>query len=144
MNELSEKEIKKEIRIRKLVIKKLETAIRDLNRSVETQKKKKRDRLERLMEYKTYEEAHEAYGYGFLTEQEFYEVQDLLEEKENKIEAPGVEECAARILLSLEKEMYSDIRSFEFELLPQKERTRILEENYARLKNDQDAEHKGE
>ena len=128
MAELTEKEIRSEIRIRKLVIKKLDTAISALDKTSETKRKKKRERLEELMEYKTYNDAHDAYGYGIITEEEFHEIQDMLEGKEREIEKPCEEECAARILRSLLSEMHSDIRAFEFELLPAAEKTRILEE----------------
>ena len=136
---MTEREIKDEIKIRRLVIKKLDTAITALDKTTERTKAEKRAKLEELMEYKTYNEAQDAYGWGMITEKEFDQICDMLEHKEKTVETPGIEECASNILKELRTSMYKDIHHYEFELLPREERLRILKEQAERARKNKES-----
>ena len=55
---------------------------------------------EKLLEYKTYNEAQDAYGYGFITEEEFDEIVEFLEKSQQIVDEPTAEELALKILLN--------------------------------------------
>lgn len=121
--------IKEEIRVREIVLKKLRTSIEALDKVSARKKAKQKQEMEKLLEYKTYEEAHEAYGWGFISDAEFEQIQNILEGNNRELEKPCVEETAAKIMREWAGEMASDIHALQFELLPTQEQVRILEAN---------------
>lgn len=123
------KSIRVEIKARKLVIKKLATAISALQKTADRQKAEKTAKREKLLEYKTYNEAQDAYGYGFITEEEFDEIVEFLEKSQAIVDEPTAEELALKILLSWRHHMGLEIANLEFEMLPKEEQSRILEKN---------------
>ena len=123
------KSIRVEIKARKLVIKKLATAISVLQKTADRQKAEKTAKREKLLEYKTYNEAQDAYGYGFITEEEFDEIVEFLEKSQQIVDEPTAEELALKILLNWRHHMGLEIANLEFEMLPKEEQSRILEKN---------------
>lgn len=123
------KSIRVEIKARKLVIKKLVTAISALQKTADRQKAEKTAKREKLLEYKTYNEAQDAYGYGFITEEEFDEIVEFLEKSQQIVDEPTAEELALKILLNWRHHMGLEIANLEFEMLPKEEQSRILEKN---------------
>lgn len=123
------KSIRVEIKARKLVIKKLATAISALQKTADRQKAEKTAKREKLLEYKTYNEAQDAYGYGFITEEEFDEIVEFLEKSQQIVDEPTAEELALKILLNWRHHMGLEIANLEFEMLPKEEQSRILEKN---------------
>lgn len=123
------KSIRVEIKARKLVIKKLATAISALQKTADRQKAEKTAKREKLLEYKTYNEAQDAYGYGFITEEEFDEIVEFLEKSQAIVDEPTAEELALKILLNWRHHMGLEIANLEFEMLPKEEQSRILEKN---------------
>lgn len=123
------KSIRVEIKARKLVIKKLATAISALQKTADRQKAEKTAKREKLLEYKTYNEAQDAYGYGFITEEEFDEIVEYLEKSQEIVDEPTAEELALKILLNWRHHMGLEIANLEFEMLPKEEQSRILEKN---------------
>lgn len=123
------KSIRVEIKARKLVIKKLATAISALQKTADRQKAEKTAKREKLLEYKTYNEAQDAYGYGFITEEEFDEIAEFLEKSQQIVDEPTAEELALKILLNWRHHMGLEIAELEFEMLPKEEQSRILEKN---------------
>lgn len=123
------KSIRMEIKARKLVIKKLATAISALQKTADRQKAEKTAKREKLLEYKTYNEAQDAYGYGFITEEEFDEIVEFLEKSQQIVDEPTAEELALKILLNWRHHMGLEIANLEFEMLPKEEQSRILEKN---------------
>ena len=124
------KDLKIELKARKLVLAKLETALKPLQAKAERQRTDRAVRREVLLgEYKTYDEAHEAYGYGYITEKEFEEIVDFLENSQKKVDAPDAEAIAASIIKDWIKRMNSDIYHFEFELKSPEEQEEIRRKN---------------
>lgn len=123
------KSIRVEIKARKLVIKKLATAISALQKTADRKKAEKTAKREKLLEYKTYNEAQDAYGYGFITEEEFDEIVEFLEKSQAIVDEPTAEELALKILLNWRHHMGLEIANLEFEMLPKEEQSRILEKN---------------
>ena len=123
------KSIRVEIKARKLVIKKLATAISALQKTADRQKAEKTAKREKLLEYKTYNEAQDAYGYGFITEEEFDEIVEFLEKSQQIVDEPTAEELALKILLNWRHHMGLEIANLEFEMRPKEEQSRILEKN---------------
>ena len=124
------KDLKIELKARKLVLAKLETALKPLQAKAERQRTDRAVRREVMLgEYKTYDEAHEAYGYGYITEKEFQEIVDYLENSQKKVDAPDAEAIAADIIKRIIKHMNSDIYHFEFELKSPEEQEDILKRN---------------
>ena len=124
------KDLKIELKARKLVLAKLETALKPLQAKAERQRTDRAVRREVILgEYKTYDEAHEAYGYGYITEKDFEEIVDFLENSQKKVDAPDAEAIAASIIKDWIKRMNSDIYHFEFELKPPEEQEEIRRKN---------------
>ena len=123
------KSIRVEIKARKLIIKKLGTAISALQKTADRQKAEKTAKRDKLLEYKTYNEAQDAYGYGFITEEEFDEIVEFLEKSQEIVDEPTAEEIALNTLLNWKNHMGAEIANLEFDLLPKEEQTRILEKN---------------
>ena len=94
--------IRVEIKARKLVIKKLATAIGALQKTADRQKAEKTAKREKLLEYKTYNEAQDAYGYGFSTEEEFDEIVEFLEKSQQIVDEPTAEEIKDHVLSLLQ------------------------------------------
>ena len=130
MNSTEKKDLKIELKSRRLIVKKLETAIRALSGTADRNKKVRQERRDKLLEYKTYNEAQDAYGWGIITEEEFDEITNFLESSQEIVDKPSAEEIAVNILVGWKKIMQSDIADLEFQLLPEKEQERIREENY--------------
>ena len=124
------KDLKIELKARKLVLAKLESALKPLAAKAERHRVDRAVRRETLLgEYKTYDEAHEAYGYGYISEKEFEEIAEFLESSQKKVDAPDAEAIAADILKGWIKIMKSDIDHFEFELKSPEEREEIRRKN---------------
>lgn len=124
------KDFKVELKARKLVLAKLETALKPLQAKAERQHTDRAARREALLHYyKTYDEAHEAYGYGYITEKEFQDIVDFLESSQEKVDAPDAEAIAASIIKDWIKRMNSDIYHFEFELKSPEEQEDIRRKN---------------
>ena len=120
------KDTKIELKARKLVLAKLESALKPLAAKAERNRVDRAVRRETLLgEYKTYEEAHEAYGYGYISEKEFEEITEFLESSQKKVDAPDAEAIAADILKGWIKLTKSDIDHLEFELKSPEEQEEI-------------------
>ena len=124
-------DFKVELKSRKIVLHKLDTAIAALNKTVSRQDAEKEKRKEQISAYKNEEELQDAYGWEFITEDEYY---SLLEAMRNGMEAIDAEVSAEKIARDMlngwRRIVASDIQSIEFELLPEAEQNRIREENY--------------
>ena len=125
------KDTKIELKSRKIVVKKLESAIKSLKKVTDRQKAEREERKQNLSQYKDEHELQEAYGWGFIEEDEY---DRLLEQMKNGIDAIDSEKTAEEIALEIinhwERIMSSDISDLKFQLLPEKEQERIREQNY--------------
>lgn len=123
------KEARIEIKARKLVIKKLNTAIDALKKTANRQKAEKQAERDKLLQYKTYQEAQDAYGWGYIDEAEFDAITEFLQTSQSVVDEPTAEEIAVKTLQDWLDLMGSEIASLEFELLPKEEQRRILDKN---------------
>ena len=81
-------------------------------------------------EYKTPDEAHDAYGYDCITEAEYEQIKEAFEKGEKFVEEnTSPEEAAFSILTDFIGRLEREIRSFKFEQLSPEEQARIIESN---------------
>lgn len=80
-------------------------------------------------DYKTIDEAHDAWGYDCITEKEYREILIIFEQSEEYVvKHLSSQEVAVKILGDFIGRLNSEIRSFEFELLPIEEQMRRLQQ----------------
>jgi|GEM_PF-6514114 len=131
----NKKDIKFEIRCRKLLLKKLETLERRLKQAVNKEAEKRNQRYNSLRDYKTPEEVADAYGYGDIARDEYERLMDSFKNEEMEAAATVTPNSAAlEMLAEFTGRLKRDIQYFEFELLPENERERILKEQEDLLK----------
>lgn len=123
-----------EIRVCEIVIDKLNVGIRALEKTVRAQKERKMARHEKMLSYKTIEDAQEAYAYGMISEEEYDDLKDLFDGIEKDLGSESCEETALGILKNFRRSMEKDVEECRFRLLPKEEQHRIIEESLGRLK----------
>lgn len=128
------KDIKREITVRKLVIKRLRSPLAHAQALGEKKRAERMARIAELSEYKSFYDAQEAYGFGCITEEEFDTIVDFLEHSEEMKQVKSAEEHAADILAEFVNRLQTEIAEFEFELLPEKTKREIRNKNYELLK----------
>lgn len=117
-----------EIQSRKEVLKKIENPYERLKRQAEANYEKRKQKVQVASEYRTVEEAHEAYGYDCITEQEYNEIVVIFEKGKEYVEnSLSPQEVAVKILGEYIGRLNHEIRSFEFDLLPPDEQARRLD-----------------
>lgn len=123
------KEIRKEIKARRIVIKKLDTALRALERIAKREQFERQTEREKLMEYKTYNEAQDAYGWGQITEEEFDKIVKFLDDTEEYLNIRTANDLAIKIIRSFRGELSGEIDAIKFDLLPKREQEKIKARN---------------
>lgn len=128
-----EEENKLEIAAREQLLRRLERTLKLLNNRANVRRKNMILKERALREeYRTVDEAHEAYGYGFISEKQYKEIVEAIENKDEKIAALVFpEQAAASILFDFMRRLMNEIEAFKFELLPPEEQSRILDEREA-------------
>lgn len=126
-------DLRYEIKARSLVVKRLEHPLALAKAAAEKKRNERLARLEELGEYKTYAEAHDAYGWGWITEDEFASITAFLEHKEEMKSERSAEEYAADMMQELVGRLKREISGLQFELLPKKEQQRIQQQQAALL-----------
>lgn len=117
-----------EIRARREVLRKIENAYKRLKKQAEANYEKRKAKVQSASEYKSIDEAHDAWGYDCITENEYNEIVKIFEQGEEYVEKQlSPQEVAVKILGEFIGRLNSEIRSFEFELLPPEEQARRLE-----------------
>ena len=129
MDKDTRKDLRFEIRARELVLKRLKSPAAHARSLGEKKKQDRIARIEELSSYKSYNEAQEAYGWGYITEEEFWEITDFLEKNEDLKEVKSVEEYASEIINTFMNRLYHEIASLQFELLPPKEQEKLRKKN---------------
>lgn len=114
-----------EIAWRKYLIARLEPVLKKVGEAVQKERGKFEARKSEISAYETAEEAHDAYGYGDITKEEYHAIVEGM-----SIEAPMTARSAAEdeIKLILGR-LRREIKDFEWEMLPDVERDRIRESN---------------
>ena len=122
-------DLKMEIEARKEVLKKIENPFKRLQAQAEKCLQKRKDKIDAAKQYASVEEAREMWGYDAITDDEFHDIERFFEEGEDFIANQiSPQEYAVRILGEFVARLRSDIRSFEFELLPPEEHERIRQQ----------------
>ena len=122
--------LKIEIKARKELAKRLEHPLKLLKAAAEKERQKRKERIEHLTEYKSYREAQDAYGWELITEEEFDEIVRILEEGTEALEKEtSPAEIAENLLMKFIGNLNYEAASFEFDLLPEKEKDRIRQKN---------------
>lgn len=110
-------DLKVEIAISKLYIKDLESLIKKCEKPVEKEKEKKKKKLDSLKsEYVDIDEAHEAYGYGSITEEQFEKLEDFFNNKQSVEEEKGAKELYLNFLKQTLGKEKRELCNFEKEL----------------------------
>lgn len=118
-----------EIQSRKEVLKKIENAYKRLKKQAEANYEKRKAKVQAASEYKSIDEAHDAWGYDCITEQEYNEIVKVFEQGAEFVEKHlSPQEVAVKILGEFMGRLSSEIRSFEFDLLSPEEQLRLLRE----------------
>ena len=119
-----------EIKARKELAKRLAHPLKLLDVAAEKERKKRKERIEHLTEYKSYREAQDAYGWDIITEEEFDEIVRILEEGTEELEKETTPvEIAKNLLNKFVNDLLYEVASFEFDLLPEKEKERVRQKN---------------
>ena len=122
-----------EIQSRKEVLKKIDNAYKRLKQQAEANYEKRKTKVQAASEYGSVDEAHDAWGYDCITEKEYLEIVKIFEQGEEYVgECLSPQEVAVKILGRFIGGLNSEIRSFEFELLPPEEQARLLKEQEER------------
>ena len=87
MKDLSKKDIRLELKARKIVKKKLESAIKSLEKPISKLIADREKRKETLLQYKDEHELLDAYGWGFITEEEYEARLEAYGERLKELEA---------------------------------------------------------
>lgn len=131
MTEKERSSIKVELKSRKIVEKKLETAIRALEKPIARIKAEREKRKEELSEYRDERDLLDAYGWGIITEEEYDDLRDRMAAGKDLIDNEKSEyEIAQEMMRSWLRDIRSDIESLKFDLLPAEKQVEILENNY--------------
>ena len=130
MNLLEKKNLRIELKSRKILKSKLDVAIRSLDKQVNKIILDRELRKNTVSEYKNEYDLHDAYGWGFITQDEYYSLLECMrlgiDAIDNEISAP---EIAQNMLKGWLKIVLSDIYSIEYDLLPEKKKEKIRQEN---------------
>lgn len=125
-------ELNFEIKARKELLRRLEHP-RKLLKAAAQKEYDKRQTLVNHEEYASVDEAHEAYGYGYITEAEFDAIREAFEKGQDYVENTTTPvEAANRLLIEFAVRLEREVRSFEFDLLPAAEQDRIRKESEER------------
>lgn len=128
-------DLKFEIKARKELLKRLEYPIKLIKDAAQKEYDKRQARIEKNREFATWEEAHEAYGYGYLTEEEFRAISDAFELGQEYVDNTTTPvEAASRMLLEFSGRLRREIASMDFELLPAEEQERIRKDTEEKKK----------
>ena len=97
--ELERESLLLEIQSRKEVLKKIENAYKRLKQQAEANYEKRKAKIQLAREYKSVEEAHDAFGYDCITEKEYCDILETFEKGEEYIEKHlSPQEVAVKIL----------------------------------------------
>jgi len=115
-----------EIQWRKELLKRLQTPTNTLNRQFDREQAAKEKRNEELQVYQSPEEAHDAYGYGYITWDEYQQICKDFEAADSVITPVS---AARDELKSIMAKLNSDIRYFKWEALSDEEKQAIEKNN---------------
>lgn len=119
-----------EVAAREELIKRLQHPEKLLKAAAQKQRDKRVARLNAAREYKTIAEAEDAWGWGFINEQQLEEIKEIIRNGDEALAAEtSPEEAAEKILGRIIGGLIDELAAFKFELLPPEEQARRLEES---------------
>jgi len=122
-----------EIEIRKILLKRLAYPEKLLSTAAKKEADKREARVLAARQFETLEEAREAYGWGYITAEEYTDITKALEEGDDYINnALTPIEHAHEMLKTYIARLESEIRDFKFHMLPHEEQDRIRKESEER------------
>lgn len=104
----------------------MRTKLRKRREATVTERRQKMDEL--LGDYKTVDEARDAYGWDLITEEEFDEIRSAIENGERKTIEDDRDSIAVSWLNDFIRRLSDTISAIEFDLLPADEQDRRLKE----------------
>ena len=104
----------------------MRTKLRKRREATVTERRQKMDEL--LDDYKTVDEARDAYGWDLITEEEFDEIRSAIENGERKTIEDDRDSIAVSWLNDFIRRLSDTISAIEFDLLPADEQDRRLKE----------------
>lgn len=117
-----------EAKARKELLRRLEHPLKLLKTAGEKERAKREERITSAREYKTIVDAQEAYGWGYLSDDEYHALVESIEKGEEYVENTiSHVEMAADMLNDFVRRMASELRGLEFDLLPFEEQIRRME-----------------
>ena len=123
-------ELRFEIKARKLVLKRLHSPLERALAAAEKQHKARADRMAAASKYRDEDDVQDAYGWGFITEDEMYDIIEAMRDGQEYVDKTrSPEEAAADILKRFVSGLNAEIASFEFDLLPDAEKEKVRRKN---------------
>ena len=120
-----------EIEWRKELLARLQAPLKVLQRKASKEAEKRLARAQELSAYETEEEAHEAFGYGEITLDEYYSIKDRFDNVEPGGVTVTAAEAALEELQDFMHRLQSEIKDLEWSALPEAEKQRIQASNEA-------------
>ena len=128
MKGIEKNDLQLEIKARRELIKRLAYPLDQLTKADTKERAKREERAAAISEYKTKEEAQDAYGYESITEDEYHAICEAIESGEEYVAKTITPvNLSMKILRDFIRRMESEKRSLEFELLPPEEQTKRQE-----------------
>lgn len=122
------KALELEIKGRRELLRRLEHPAKLLKAAGEKERIRREERTALAREYQTVNEAHDAYGWDIITEDEYRAIVKAIEAGEEYVENTTTPaDLAAKILTDFTSRLSSELRSLEFELLPVEEQVKRME-----------------
>ena len=135
MKEQERKELTIERDARLELVKRLTHPLNLLKQASAKEKAKRVAKIDKLKKFDNYEEAHDAWGWELITDEELEEAKDFFEKGEEYINKTfSVAEVAESLLCQFIARLKREAGGIEFELLPPAEQARILAEEEKRRK----------
>lgn len=122
--------MKFEIKCCKYLIRRLETLRKDIQKQVDKETEARIKRHMELCQYKTFEEAQEAYGADLISDEEYHQVMDILEKAEETEEpVKTIRSAAVEELSRYISDLKRNVRDLEWDMLTPEEQERIRKAN---------------
>jgi len=124
-------ETKLEIEWREELLARLQAPLKVLKRKAGNEIEKRLARAQELSVYESAEEAHDAFGYGEITLDEYNAIKDRFDNAQPGSAAMSAAEAALDELQGFMRRLQRDIKDLEWSALPEKEKQRIAASNEA-------------
>lgn len=138
MKDEERKELELERDARRELLKRLAHPLELVKKAAAKEKDKRVAQIERLKKYDNYEEAHDAWGWDMISDEELEAARVFFEQGEKFInDTVSVAEAAESLLRQFMSRLRRELSGIEFELLPPAEQIRQLEAEEKRKKENE-------